>query len=133
MICSLAAFSLGAHPANSSSIAMMRAGSALAPFVLRAHMMLPVAAGGHGKSAWLADRSQRPTVDASKPPLLPGNPIVLFITVDALRADVVTDPRRATLLPNLTAMRQAGAITKMRSSARTNAATPRSHSKHFST
>jgi arylsulfatase A-like enzyme len=42
------------------------------------------------KNEWLTSREKAPPIPPSKPPLLGKDPIVLFITVDALRADLVT-------------------------------------------
>jgi hypothetical protein len=108
VLCVLAAVALGAHPANSSSIVLLRTGSALAPFLMRLHAMLPRTAGASERSGWLADRSQRPPVAPSTPSLAPERPIVVLLTVDALRADVFADPARAKQLPSFARLRREG-------------------------
>jgi arylsulfatase A-like enzyme len=47
-------------------------------------------------------------VPPSAPRLAPERPIVILVTVDALRADVLADPAREEQLPNLSALRRAG-------------------------
>ena len=102
----VAAVSLAVRPQNRVAIELGKvSGSSLAPWVLRAHLARsPRISPEAGE--WFADRSSRPPVPPSSPPLLPTGAIVLLITVDALRADVIANPKNAALLPSFTALRR---------------------------
>lgn len=78
-----------------------RSGTALAPFVQRAHV-------------WLATRStrshiERPVERAQRPPteprLVPEGAVVVLVTIDALRADLFGDSAAMERLPALRALR----------------------------
>ncbi len=100
-----AAASLVVRPPSNVTVELARSGAVLAPFVLRAHS----ATAGHlpaGGGEWLADRSGLPPIPPSQPPLVPKDAIVLMLTIDALRADVVAGDRHADVLPNLAALRR---------------------------
>jgi hypothetical protein len=58
--------------------------------------------------AWFVDRSNHPDIAPSEPPLLPSNGIVMLLVVDAMRADVLSDPRHESTLPHITALRKSG-------------------------
>lgn len=64
------------------------------------------ASSATGNRAWFSDRSKLPPIQPG-PPLLPASPVVVLITVDALRADMVADERNAAALPNFAALRAA--------------------------
>ncbi|MDC0673589.1 sulfatase-like hydrolase/transferase [Nannocystis radixulma] len=57
---------------------------------------------------WFASRADEPEVAASEPPLLPPDAIVLFFTLDSMRAEVLQNPRNRALLPTLHRWRDAG-------------------------
>ncbi|MCY1056677.1 sulfatase-like hydrolase/transferase [Nannocystis sp. SCPEA4] len=57
---------------------------------------------------WFASRTDEPEVAASAPPLLPPDAIVLFFTLDSMRAEVLQNPRNRALLPTLHRWRDAG-------------------------
>lgn len=82
-------------------------GSVVAPMLAR---FLPAARASYPVppklSAWFRDRRTEPPVPPSRPSLLPDDPIVIFMTVDALRADVVARGKHARELPNLEALRR---------------------------
>jgi hypothetical protein len=94
-------------PGNPVAIELRReTGSSLASWILRARRpgarITPLHQG-----QWFADRSALPPVAPSSPPLLPqSGPIVVIITVDALRADVVADPAHEALLPFIRALKR---------------------------
>jgi arylsulfatase A-like enzyme len=82
-------------------------GSVVAPLLAR---FLPAARAPVPQprelSAWFRDRRDEPPVPPSRPSLLPDNPIVVFMTIDALRADVVAGGKHARELPNIEALRR---------------------------
>lgn len=93
-------------PANDVRLALFRELGAVAPWVLaRVVWQLPSVPVLAAAPGWLALRSE--PVQASGRPLVEA-PVVVLITVDALRADVVADPANAARLPNLTRLRNAG-------------------------
>ncbi len=57
-------------------------------------------------SPWFSDRSHVAPIPPSSPPLVPKDPIVIFMTVDALRADVANDGRHADQLPAIEGLRR---------------------------
>ncbi len=59
---------------------------------------------GHGE--WFTPRDTRGPIPASQPPLLPQNAVIVLITVDALRADVVNSAKYDSLLPNIARLRK---------------------------
>jgi sulfatase-like protein len=69
------------------------------------------------ESPWLRDRSLAPPVPPTTPPLLPADAVVVLITIDALRADVVADPRNDARFPTLARLKREGVVF-------TNASTP---------
>jgi arylsulfatase A-like enzyme len=50
---------------------------------------------------WLASRERLPAIPASTPSLAPERPIVILLTIDALRFDVVEQLRKAGRFPNI--------------------------------
>jgi len=84
-------------------IQLLRAeGSSFAPFVARLHAS--VASGADpivGGVEWFTDRSHAPPVAPSKPNPVGTAPIVLFITIDALRADLLQRAELRRELPTL--------------------------------
>lgn len=57
---------------------------------------------------WFVDRARLEPVPASRRSPLPKDPIVLMIGVDSLRADVLADESRRSVMPNLFALRDGG-------------------------
>lgn len=55
---------------------------------------------------WL--EPDRPPIPASKPSLLPEDPLVLLVTLDAVRADVLADPNMRRRLPHLAGLSDRG-------------------------
>jgi arylsulfatase A-like enzyme len=68
----------------------------------------PRAAAPEG-DRWLYDRAADPPVPPTEPRLLLSNAIVVLITIDAMRADAVNDPRNDMLFPTLADMKRRGA------------------------
>jgi len=57
---------------------------------------------------WFAAREHAEPIAASEPPLLPPDAIVLFFTLDSMRAEVLQNPANQALLPTLHRWRDAG-------------------------
>ncbi|WP_143140928.1 sulfatase-like hydrolase/transferase [Nannocystis exedens] len=57
---------------------------------------------------WFAWSADAPPIAASEPPLLPPDAIVLFFTLDSMRAEVLQNPANHELLPTLHRWRDAG-------------------------
>jgi arylsulfatase A-like enzyme len=62
---------------------------------------------GAPQAAWWRRNEDTSPVAASTPTLLPERPIVILITVDCLRADVMADAKHAAQLPAMFALRDA--------------------------
>jgi arylsulfatase A-like enzyme len=98
-------------PPNAVRFELFRQPCAVAPWALaaaywraprpHAPVLLP-------PSPWLVDRARDPDVAANGLPLLGPSPVVVLITIDALRADAVADPANDTLFPALTDMKRKG-------------------------
>ncbi len=61
-------------------------------------------------SPWLADRSALPSIPPTPPRLFPKAPIVVLLTIDALRADAIADPANDTAFPTFATMKREGAF-----------------------
>jgi len=102
-------------PSNATRVELFRQPCAVAPWVLastiwRAPRRDAVAAGPAGSPApWLAPRELAPPLPPTERRARP-DPILVLITVDAVRADAVADPANATLFPTLTEMKHSGVV-----------------------
>lgn len=104
-----AAVAVVVPPKNATLVELLKAsGSSLAPFIARV-----VARTSAGRAAipdamrpWFSDRSGVPPIAPSTPALLPPSGVVLILSVDALRADVLQDKAHARALPTLSALRR---------------------------
>lgn len=81
-------------------------GSVLFPFLAGLHgndtaALSAQARGRHVHPAWLLRRDGVAAIPASQPSLLPEKPIVIFLTIDALRAEVLNDPALRRRVPHL--------------------------------
>jgi hypothetical protein len=91
------------YPRNAVVIELVRSpGCAIAPYWARLHVRDAAARPLGG--AWFVDRRGHPDVPPSGPPLVP-DPIVILVTIDAMRADVLDDARWRDALPTLRALR----------------------------
>lgn len=100
-------------PDPETGTALVRAtGAVLAPWALRLHDATVADAPQltPAEAHWYRDRRAEPERPPAGPPFAPpgGPPIVLLVTVDCLRADLVHDAAQATTLPTLTALRVGG-------------------------
>lgn len=104
-------FGVVVPPSNRVRYQLFRQPCAVAPWVLatlvwpapRLHAPLETPS-----SPWLSDRAWLPPTPPTPARLLPSSAVVVMITVDALRADAVYDPRNDALFPNLTEMKRQG-------------------------
>ena len=60
-------------------------------------------------SPWFSDRSALPPVPPTERRMLGEHPVVVLVTIDALRGDVVTDPAHEKRIPHLTQLKRRGA------------------------
>lgn len=77
-------------------------GSLLAPYLARFRPESVATPANVAQNAWFSARDRAPSIPPSSPPLLPKNPIVIFITVDAVRGDLLATDKYAERLPNYT-------------------------------
>jgi Sulfatase len=106
-LCALPA--IGILPGNAVRLAFYRIpGSVLAPFQTRL-LSRPTIDTNHvtpfARGPWFAPRASAPGVASSRPSLVPTNPIVLLITIDAFRADLLGSDKHAAVLPALSRLR----------------------------
>jgi Sulfatase len=108
----VALLGIAVPPSNATRVELFRQPCAVAPWVLAAtiwrapRLHAPVSLP---PSPWLAPRDREPPV----PPAAPrrrADPVVVLITVDAVRADAVADPANDTLFPTLTEMKHDGVV-----------------------
>ncbi|MFT3765855.1 MAG: sulfatase [Minicystis sp.] len=113
----LGAWAVFIRPANSVALAVQRVtGDVVAPWLgrLRGGDEGDVDARELGKfvdaaqAEWWKSRLGSPAVPPSSPSLLPKNPIVILVTVDCLRADVLAGNKQAKKLPAMFALRDGG-------------------------
>jgi hypothetical protein len=108
-----AAFGLVHPPPNETRFELFRQPCAVAPWVLatlewrapdlHAPLDLP-------RSRWLQDRSDAPAIAAHAPSVLTSDAVVVLITIDALRADVVADPDNDARFPTLARLKREGVV-----------------------
>jgi arylsulfatase A-like enzyme len=59
---------------------------------------------------WFVDRKKHPAIPPSTPAIIPENPIVILITIDCVRADVVMSGKHDAQLPALADLRQSATV-----------------------
>ncbi len=59
---------------------------------------------------WLDARDDAPSIPPSAPRLVDGSPIVVLVTIDAVRADVILDDDKDSMWPNLARLKRTGAV-----------------------
>jgi hypothetical protein len=109
--CLLASYSVVVWPSSAVVSSLLQgSGSVLPPFLGRLHV-------GHEQDSvevprrwrqWYQSRANRPPLPPSAPRLLPPNGIVLVLSVDAFRADVLRSPEAAKKLPNFARLSDEG-------------------------
>jgi hypothetical protein len=106
-------FGLAHPPPNATRFELFRQPCAVAPWILatvewrapalHAKVTLP-------ESPWLRDRSGAPAVPPTAPPLLPSDAVVVLITLDALRAEVLANPENDPRFPTLAKLKREGVV-----------------------
>jgi len=98
-------------PSNALRVELFRQPCAIAPWVLATTLWRSPALrvpSAPQVSQWFVDRSAAPPILRTAPRIVAARPVVVLITVDALRADVVSDAANDTLLPTFTALKREG-------------------------
>jgi hypothetical protein len=106
-------FGILVPPSNATRCELFRQPCAIAPWLLatlawRAPPLHAPASPEAIPPAWLADRSHAPAIPPTEPPLLPADAVVVLLTVDALRADVVSDPTNDSRFPTFAKLKREG-------------------------
>jgi arylsulfatase A-like enzyme len=111
----MAAFGLFVPPPNRVRMELFRDPCALGPWILARtlwsapELTQPVSAP---PSPWFADRRSLPPVPPSEPRLVASAPVVVFITIDAVRADVIADAANDRVFPTIAGLKRSGAYFK---------------------
>jgi hypothetical protein len=108
-----ALFGVTVLPSNATRFELFRQPSAIASWALATtvwsspRLHAPVAPLS---SPWVLDRSSAPAVPPTTPPLLPPDAVVVLVTVDAVRADIVADAANDARLPTLARLKREGIV-----------------------
>ncbi len=100
-------------PPNAVRFELFRQPCAVAPWVLASTLWRspdPIASAPDPTGPWFASRAGLPPVAPTQPPLVSDPPVVVLVTIDALRADVLEDHANDARLPTFTALRARGAV-----------------------
>jgi hypothetical protein len=100
------------QPSNSVRLELFREPGAVAAWALAGTVWsVPAIPGAPAppSSPWITSRADLPPIPPSTPRLLPRPPVVVLLTIDAVRADVVDDPQRAAAMPILAQLKRIGA------------------------
>lgn len=106
-LCALSALSYLVIPGPLVRAALVRSsGAVAAPFVAQAWSLLPHGTAGvsEASSQWFQPRRGLPPIPPESLPGKPKAPIVILLTIDALRSDIVELERHRAAVPNLRAM-----------------------------
>ena len=106
-------FGVAVPPVNATRFELFRQPCAIASWALattvwhapplHAPVVLP-------PSTWLPDRSGAPGVPPTLPHLLPSDAVVVLITIDAVRADIVANPANDARFPTLAKLKRDGVV-----------------------
>lgn len=109
-VTTFALFGLAWPPSNAVRAQLFRQPVAVAPWVLASTLWrapAPRTPQPPPDSPWFRDRAADPPVPPT-PRASPPSPVVVLITVDAMRADAIDDPKNDALFPTLTEMKRHG-------------------------
>jgi hypothetical protein len=106
-------FGLASAPSNAVRFELFRQPCAIAPWTLATLVWPP--AELHAKvtvpdSPWYSDRSNAPAIPPTQPPIIPSDSVVVLLTLDAIRADVLTDSKYDDRFPTLTKLKTEGVV-----------------------
>jgi arylsulfatase A-like enzyme len=108
-----ALFGLVWPPSNATRYELFRQPCAIAQWVLATtvwrspRLHAPVALP---PSPWVESRSSAPPVPPTTPPVLPADAVVVLITIDALRAEAVSNPANDARYPTFAALKREGVV-----------------------
>lgn len=100
-------------PPNAVRFELFRQPCALAPWVLASTLWRsprPSASAAPPTGPWFEPRAGLPPVAPSEPPLLASDAVVVLVTVDALRAEVLENPANEARLPAFADLRRRGVV-----------------------
>jgi arylsulfatase A-like enzyme len=108
-----ASASLLQGPSDPARIHLLRhAGSFLAPYVARVWSEVDAPTPPEPRlvadPAWFLQRTEQPSIPPTEPPVAQRSALVLLLTIDSLRDDVLRDPQFEAAFPNLTQLRKRG-------------------------
>ena len=107
-----AAVTVSRRPPATAAAELVRRDAPLLPHFLNQLLHAPIARYSAAippeMQEWFVDRQKHPPIAPSTPPIIADNPIVIFITIDCLRADVVMSGKHDAELPTLAELRQSG-------------------------
>lgn len=107
-----AAISIGRRPPTAVAMSLVRNDGSLLPhFLLQLiHAPTPLHQANIPVelTPWFEDRKAHPPIAPTQPPVLPANPVVILLSIDCLRADVVMSGKYDRELPSLARLRQFG-------------------------
>lgn len=117
-----AAVAIGRRPPDTVAVELVRRDAALLPHFL--HQLLHAPRPRHKAivppemQEWFQDRRKHPPIASSTPPIIAENPLIILITIDCVRADVVMSGKHDAQLPTLAELREsATTFTHARSTA----------------
>jgi hypothetical protein len=103
---------LAVPPPNAVRYELFRLPSAIAPWVLASSLWRAPAPRGPvpppPARPWFHDRAGDPPAPPSSPRVMPEGAVVVVITIDAVRADVVADPANDPVLPTFAELKRGG-------------------------
>jgi arylsulfatase A-like enzyme len=109
ILAALGSFGLVVAPPNDVRLELFREPGASAAWLLASTVWsLPEVPPIEAPAPWFRARTDANETPPSAPPLLATAPVVVLLTIDAVRADVIADPANDALLPNLARMKREG-------------------------
>jgi Sulfatase len=109
LVTAIAAYSIGRAPPARVAAELVRLDAFLLPHYLLRFLHAPMPLRDEPIPAemkeWFVNRENHPPIPPSNPPLFSNEPIVILLTIDCLRSDVVMSGKHDALLPGLAALR----------------------------
>jgi hypothetical protein len=107
VVTAFATYTVAIWPGNILLVEMLKAdGAVIAPWLARLYSITRGQASiPPGAKAWYSSRATQPSIPASKPTLLPEKPVIVFISFDALRADIIYSKKYDNRFPTFAKLR----------------------------
>ncbi len=109
LLAAYAAFAIGRRPPSATAIALVRNDGSLLPhFLLRfVHPPTPLRQADipPDMKPWFEDRKNHPPIAPTVPPVITDKPIIILMTIDCTRADVIMSRKNDDLLRSLARLR----------------------------